>query len=246
VTSRGPAAASIVVTALVWEAAARMIASPVFPPCSAVIAALGTIARDGQVFADVAASLTAFAVGFGAAMGAGAAVGAAMGVSSRVDDVLGPYLDAGLASPMLVYVPVLVTIGGASRATEAATVFLYAVFAIAAYARAGVRGASAPLVEMARAFGATRGQVFRRVVWPGARPNVVAGLRVGLALAVKGLVTGEMLIASTGLGALIRLYGGRFQPARVLALLLVIVAITRLATSALGQIERRAADLEAA
>jgi NitT/TauT family transport system permease protein len=245
-TPRTAGAASIVVTVLAWEAAARLVASPVFPPCSAVIAALVALARDGQVFTNVAASLAALAIGFGAAAGIGAAVGAAMGVSSRTDDVLGPYLDAGLASPMLVYVPVLVTIGGASRATEAATVFLYAVFAIAAYARAGVRGASAPLIEMARAFGATRAQVFRRVIWPGARPAVVAGLRVGLALAVKGLVTGEMLIASNGVGALIRIYGGRFQPARVLALLLVIVVMTRLATSALATIERRAASLEVA
>jgi ABC-type nitrate/sulfonate/bicarbonate transport system permease component len=211
-----------------------------------VLAALVALLRDGQVFASVADSLAALAIGFGAAAGIGMAVGAAMGVSSRTDDVLGPYLDAGLASPMLVYVPVLVTIGGASRATEAATVFLYAVFAIAAYARAGVRGTSAPLVEMARAFGATRAQIFHRIVWPGARSNVVAGLRVGLALAVKGLVTGEMLIASNGIGALIRLYGGRFQPARVLALLVVIVVMTRLATAALATIERRAASLEAA
>jgi NitT/TauT family transport system permease protein len=99
---------------------------------------------------------------------------------------------------------------------------------------------------MARAFGATRAQIFHRIVWPGARSNVVAGLRVGLALAVKGLVTGEMLIASNGIGALIRLYGGRFQPARVLALLVVIVVMTRLATAALATIERRAASLEAA
>lgn len=245
-TPRAAGAASIVVTALVWEAAARIVASPVFPPCSAVIAALAALARDGQVFANVTTSLAALAIGFGMAAGVGAAVGAAMGVSSRTDEVLGPYLDAGLASPMLVYVPVLLTIGGASRATEAATVFIYAVFAIAAYARAGVRGASAPLIEMARAFGATRAQVFRRVIWPGARPAVVAGLRVGLALAVKGLVTGEMLIASNGVGALIRVYGGRFQPARVLALLLVIVAMTRLATAALAAVERRAASLEAA
>jgi NitT/TauT family transport system permease protein len=245
-TPRAAGVASIAVTAIAWEAAARLVASPVFPPCSAVLAALVALARDGHVFADVAASLAALAIGFGGAAGVGAAAGAAMGVSSRVDDVLGPYLDAGLASPMLVYVPVLLTIGGASRATEAATVFLYAVFAIAAYARAGVRGTSTTLVEMARAFGASRAQVFRRVVWPGARPNVVAGLRVGFALAVKGLVTGEMLIASSGLGALIRLYGGRFQPARVLALLLVIVVMTRLATGTLGSIERRAASLEAA
>jgi NitT/TauT family transport system permease protein len=231
---------SIVLTAIVWEMAARAIDSPVLPPCSAVLAALVSLVEEGQVFGNLAASLSTLAAGYTFAVVAGVTVGGVMGLSRRAARVLDPYLNAGLASPMLIYVPVLLTIGGTSRGTQVATVFLYSVFAIASYTLAGVRGVNPCIEEMARSFGATRIQVFRRVTWPAARPLMLTGLRVGVALGIKGMVNGEILVASTGLGALIRLHGGRFEPDRVLALVLVIVSVALAATGTIRAFERRA------
>jgi NitT/TauT family transport system permease protein len=232
--------ASLALSAVAWELVARGLRSPILPPCSTVLAALVTLVREGQVFGNLAASLSALVAGFGLAVLVGVPTGAVMGSSPRVARALDPYLSAGLASPMLIYVPVLVTIGGASRFTQVATIFLYAVFAITSYTLTGVRSVSPSLLEMARAFGASRRQVFWQVAWPGTRPMMMTGLRVAMALAVKGMVNGEMLIASTGIGALARTYGGRFDTARVLALLLVIVAVALSATGTLRALERHA------
>ena len=232
-------AGSITLTALVWEGLARSLDTPVLPPFSRVLVALAGLIVDGQLFGNLAASLSTLAAGFALAVVAGVAVGGTMGASLRAARVLDPYLNAGLASPMLIYVPILLTIGGASRGTQVATVFLYSVFAIASYTLAGVRSVNHTLEDMARAFGATRMQLFWRIAWPGARPLILTGLRVGVALAIKGMVNGEMLVTSSGLGALIRLYGGRFEPERVLALLLVIVAVALAATGTFRTVERR-------
>lgn len=238
-TSGLRSAASLLATAAAWELIAWWIDSPVLPPCSAVIAALAAMIRTGELFGDVASSVATLLTGFSLAVAVGVPAGAAMGSSHTLARVLSPYLGAGLASPMLIYVPVLLTIGGTSRGTQVATVFLYSVFALTACTLAGVRGVNPSLIEMSRAFGATRRQTFWRVAWPAARPMMLTGLRLGVALAIKGMINGEMLVASTGIGAMIRQHGGRFEPAKVLALLLVVVAVALVATSTLRSTERR-------
>lgn len=102
---------------------------------------------------------------------------------------------------------------------------LYAVFLIAATTAAGIRGADGSLVEMARSFGASERQLFRTVLLPGAAPVILVGLRVGVVRAVKGMIGGEMLVAMSGLGALARTHGSRFDSKSVLAVLLVIAAV---------------------
>ena len=62
---------------------------------------------------------------------------------------------------------------------------------------------------------------------------IMAGLRIGMARAVKGMISGEMLIALTGLGSLLRTYGGRFQSDKVLGILLFVIALAWVATGCL-------------
>ena len=238
-TTFGVRTASATATIVVWEVVARAVGSTTFPPFSAVLEALTRLLRSGDLAVSVSASLSALAIGFALAVVVGVLVGALMGSSRRVERVLEPYLHAGLATPMLIVVPVLLAVTGPSRGTQIGTVFFYAVFVVTSHMLAGMHSASRSTVEMARAFGAGRWQVLRFVVLPGARPMVLSGLRVSMALAVKGMVNGEMLTASVGIGALVRAHGGRFEVASVLALLLVIVTITLSATAALQALERR-------
>ncbi|MEQ1758419.1 MAG: ABC transporter permease [Vicinamibacterales bacterium] len=228
------------VTLVLWEGLARLLAQPAFPPFSAVLSALVTLVAEGRIFGDLISSISALALGFGLAMAVGVTVGALMGAFPQVEEVLGPYLNAGLAAPALIYVPILFTLAGTSRWTQVFTVFLYSVFSIASYTVAGMHGTSRTVTEMARAFGATRRQTLLLVVWPGARPMLMSGLRIAMAMAVKGMINGEMLIASTGLGALVRVYGSRFEIDKVLAILLVIAIVALSSTSGLRLVERRA------
>jgi ABC-type nitrate/sulfonate/bicarbonate transport system permease component len=104
---------------------------------------------------------------------------------------------------------------------------------------AGLRGVDRRLVEMARAFGASEGQVFRRVVVPAAVPSVLTALRVGAARAVKGMVVGEMVIALGGLGARLKVSGSRFDMTGVLAVLLVVLAISLSVNALMRGLETR-------
>ncbi|MBM3323544.1 ABC transporter permease [candidate division WOR-3 bacterium] len=68
----------------------------------------------------------------------------------------------------------------------------------------GVIGVREVYVESAQVLGATRGQLFRKVVLPAAMPEVFTGLRVGLGTAWMVIVAAEMLPgSSSGIGYLI-------------------------------------------
>lgn len=230
---------SLAAGAALWEAAARLAPTPFLPPCSQVLVALATMVREGEILGNLAVSLGNLAAGFAGAVAIGLALGAAMGRFRTLAEVGEPYLMALLTAPSFIFVPVLFTMFGASRPTQIGSVFLHAVFVIATTTLAGLRQAPPSLEAMAAAFGATHRQVFWKIRWPSAQPFVWSGLRVGGLLAVKGMINGEMFIAFTGLGALVRTHGGRFEADRVFAVLLVVVAVALACALAIDVVERR-------
>ena len=230
---------SLLIGCVIWEAAARLVDSPFFPTCLETGAALVALIRSGAIAGSLSISLGNLLVGFVAAGIAGIGVGVAMSRCRAVELILEPYLHALLAAPGLVYVPILFTLFGTARITQIGSVFLHAVFVITVTTAGALRPKNRGLIAMATAFGATERQIFWRVRWPEALPLVASGLHVGALLAVKGMINGEMFIAFTGLGALVRVYGGRFQPEAVLAVVIVIVAVAFATTAVVDAVSRR-------
>jgi NitT/TauT family transport system permease protein len=121
-----------------------------------------------------------------------------------------------------------------------AIVFLSAFFIITVSTKGAVRATDATYLEMARSFGASERQIFTKVLLPGSLPLTMAGLRLGMGRAVKGMISGEMLIAVFGLGGLLTKYGSRFDAEKVFAILLIVVAIALVCSLVVQGIERRA------
>jgi len=231
--------ASLAGGATAWELLARLNATQALPPFSSVMTAAIEMIRDGRLMPALTASLSSLTVGFAAAAAVGTLLGFLMARSHTIEHMSGIYFDALMAAPTLIYVPVLFAVFGVTRGAQIATVFIYAVFVITATTVAGFKAVDRRLIEMAHAFGATERQVLGSVLLPASAPVVLAGLRLGAMRAVKGMVVGEMIIALSGLGAMLRSYGGRFDMRGVLAVLLVIVLVS-IASNALVAVVGRA------
>jgi len=222
-----------------WEIAGRVSQFAFLPPFSAAVSAVWRMTWSGELPQSVAASLTALVVGYASAVCVGIPLGIVMGRYRRVDAFLDVYVTILIATPKLLFVPILFSLFGTSRLTQVIFIYLSAVVVITVNARSGVRGVDAASVEMARAFGATERQVLTRILLPGALPMIMAGVRMGMARAVRAMIMGDMLIALVGMGALLRKYGGRFDAASVFGLLLVIVGVALACTSTIRSVERR-------
>lgn len=229
----------LVVGVLAWEIAGRSLQYNFLPPFSNVLRASAYLIASGQILGYLAASLVGLAAGYGLAVLCGVTLGLLMGRYRKIEYVLDPYINAFLAAPKIVFVPVLFSLFGVSRAVQIAIVFLSAFFIIVINTISAIRSVDATYVEMARSFGASERQLFWKVFLPGSLPLTMAGLRLGMGRAVKGMINGEMFIALFGLGALLRTYGNRFDAEKVFAILLVVIAVALVCSSMVQAIERR-------
>jgi NitT/TauT family transport system permease protein len=193
----------------------------------------------GQILGYLAASLVGLVVGYGLAAACGVTLGLLMGRYRKVEYLFDLYLNAFLATPKIVFVPVLFALFGVSRTVQIAVVFLSAFFIIVVNTMSAIRTVDATYVEMARSFGAKERQLFLKILLPGALPLTMAGLRLGMGRAVKGMINGEMFIAIFGLGALLRTYSSRFDAEKVFAILLVVIVVALTCSSVVQAVERR-------
>jgi NitT/TauT family transport system permease protein len=222
-----------------WELAGRLLQYNFLPPLSSVLRALENQIAGGQILRPLAASLVSLGVGYGLAVTCGITMGLLMGRYRKVEYVFEPYINGCIAAPKIVFVPVMFAIFGVSRTVQVAVVFMSAFFIIVTNTMSAIRTVDATYVEMARSFGARERQLFLKVLLPGALPLTMAGVRVGMGRAVKGMINGEMFIALFGLGGLLRMYGSRFDSANVYAILLVVISVALCCSALVQAVERR-------
>lgn len=234
-----PAIIALVLGIVLWEIIGRVAQFAFLPPLSAVLQATWRIFQSGEILYNLVASLTALAIGYTLAVVLGIPLGLAMTRSRRVNDIVAPYINALLAVPSLLFVPIFFGMFGVSRMTQIAVVFIYTFVLIVIMSESGFRQVNASYLEMARAFGASPPHIWRKIILPDALPTLMAGMRLGMGRAIRGMVNGEMVIVLVGLGALLRQYGSRFDAASVYGLLLVIISVALTLDFILRRIDSR-------
>jgi ABC-type nitrate/sulfonate/bicarbonate transport system permease component len=194
------------------------------PPTSVFDAAVEVI-ENGELWHAVGQTTIGIVVGFAFAAVVGVAIGTLMGTSRAAATTLNPFVSAGYVVPEAAIVPLLIIWFGLGTTPRIVAVFLFAVFEITVSTYAGVRNVDSSLSEVARSFGANRRQVFRRVVLMAALPYIFAGLRMGAARAVKGMVVAELLFAATGIGGAIQEAANGYRTDKVMFFVIVITVM---------------------
>lgn len=232
-------ALSILSLAVLWEIAGRLMDSTLIPPLSRILAAWWKMLASGKLAANLSLSLWTLIVGFFLAVFIGVAVGLLMGRFRAVEHFLDLYVNALMSAPTTAFVPVLILWFGLGVESRIAVVFLFAVFVIIINTMTGVKQVDGVLVEMARSFGAREKEIFFKIILPAAMPAIMAGIRLGMGRAVKGMVTAEMLLTLTGLGALIMQYGSAFATDSLFAVILTILLLAMITMRAVQWLDRR-------
>ncbi len=230
---------ALVAFVLLWWLAAALAGTTLIPTPAATLAAARTMASEGRLWSALGESLSVYSCGYLLAIAVGVPFGLVMGGFRPLGRTLDVYVNALTATPRVAFIPLIIVILGLGVEAKVAIVFLGAVMPVIINTYAGVLNADGELVEMARASGATRAQVFRRILLPGALPFIVVGLRLGATIGLINTVVAELYTAVRGLGGLLALYGNTFQMAPYFVVVLVLAAIGTLVTSALRLLEVR-------
>ncbi len=236
---RIPMVASLLVWAVLWEIVGQLQLTILLPPLSAIIVRLFEIVPTPSFLSALWVTAYAFLIGNVIAIGVGVPLGILMGRSVIADRLFLPCVNLFLSAALTALVPVIMVIFGLGQTTIILTVVLFAIWIIVLDARAGVRSISPSLVEMAHSFGASRLQAFTRIYLWAALPEILAGIRLGVIRAVKGVIIGQLLVSIVGFGALFKLYGSRFLMEHFWAALLVLFALAFILAETLSWLERR-------
>jgi NitT/TauT family transport system permease protein len=230
---------SIVILAILWEIAGRTLGSILIPPLSKICSAWLRLLMSGKLLSNLMMSLGTLIAGFFLAVIVGIIIGLLMGRFREVEHFLDLYINALMSAPMTAFIPVLILWFGLGVESRIAVVFLFAVFVIIINTMTGVKQVDRTFLEMARSFGAKETEVFFKIILPAAMPAIMAGVRLGMGRAVKGMVTAEMLLTLTGIGAMIMQYGSAFATDSLFAVILTILLLAMITMQAVQWVDRR-------
>ena len=219
------------IVVLVWEfliSGLQLWNSRLFPPPSALFSAFVDLVSSGRFGEHWAFSMKNALYGFLLATVVGIAVGLVMSSSRWIDDILGPPFWTAYSTPRIALQPLLVIWMGFGSGPKILIIFLMAVFPIALNTMEGLRTVDRSLLRAAEVYGANRLQRFVKVELPAAVPLILTGIRMGVARAMVGVVVGEFIGGSKGLGYLIDRSAFEFELDTALALTVLLVVMANI------------------
>ena len=200
------AAGGVIFILVLWQIlyVAGVFDRSLFPSPIKTFGAIFNTIYTGDIFPDIAATLIRAMIGLLLATIMGVIAGLLLGVWKSAYTAFSFVLDFFRSTPVTTLYPVFVLIFGIKHLSKVAMVTWGCFFVIALNSAYGAMQAGQIRTQMAKLYGASRFQVFRWIVFYGALPQTMIGLRVSLSYALIIEVLCEMFMGSQyGLGQLV-------------------------------------------
>lgn len=224
-----------------WQliANARLVAPAFLPGPDRAWASLVRGFTDGDLLAKLTGTLQHMVCGWLVASLLGIAVGALIGSSPRVRSYVTPSLEFLRPLPASAIIPVAIAFFGLSQTM---TIFVIAFGAVWPMLLSTVHGFAAVeprLYEVARALHLSRAAVIFKIGLPSASPDILAGMRISVTVALILSVVCEMLAGLDGLGQWILLSARMFRSADLFAGVILLGVIGYVTALAVARVERK-------
>jgi len=204
---------------------------------SRIVAAAGWLFAHG-FWNDILVSLEEFAIGMGLAVLFSIPIGLLLGWYRRLNATFEPFVTMFNAMPRVALIPLIILWLGIGTESKIAAVFLGAFFPLVINVMAGVRTVDETLLKCARSFGANDRQIFRTLALPSCVPFLVAGMRLALGRGLVGVVVGEMLASTAGVGHMMTLASDTFQMDKMFVGLILLAGFGYILTVLLIRLEK--------
>ena len=234
-----PIAVAVVALALWHAVCALALVSPDTPTPWMTAKALVQIARSNRLWGDSVASLFRVTWGFFLATAVGVPLGLAIGWSTRMFTALNPLIQGLRPISPIAWIPFSILWFGIGDQAGVFLILYASFFPITVGTVAAVRNISRVHQRSAMNFGLEGLELFRRVVFPAALPQIITSLRIALGVAWLVIVAAEMVGMDSGLGYLIndaRNMGKRYDLVAATMIVIGVIGITL--DSLVRQLER--------
>lgn len=179
-----------------------LLNTDLFPPPTQVAATAWRLLGDGQLATHVGASGIRVLTGTLLGILIGVLLAVAAGLTRTGEDLLDWTMQILKAVPNFALTPLLIIWMGIGEGPKIVLITTGVAIAIYINTYSGIRGVDRQLVEMAQTLEASRPTLITQVILPGAMPNFLVGLRLGLSSAWLSLIFAEMINTTEGIGYL--------------------------------------------
>jgi ABC-type nitrate/sulfonate/bicarbonate transport system permease component len=196
---------------------------PNFPRLSTILVTFRHMWLFSQFGTNVVPSLERIAMGFGLAVLAGIAIGIPLGLSPKARLWAVPHIEYWRAVPPPALLPIFVILmHSIGTSQKVAFIAFFCLFPVLLNTIDGVRGIDPTLVDTGRSYGMGRFERVWRIVLPAALPQISAGMRNSLSLAVITMVLSEYFSSTSGIGYVLLISKNTFQLAPMWAAIVLI------------------------
>jgi NitT/TauT family transport system permease protein len=208
-------------------------------PPSEMVAALFDILRSGRFNADIAFTCTNTLCAIGLAIFIGFFLGAGLHALPRLRRMLDPLLSAYYAVPTFVFYPLLIVVFGVGRAALIVIGAMFGIVAMIVNTVLGLDHVPPALDRTGRILrlGALRQLVLVRL--PAAAPHLVSGVKLAVAYSVIGIVAGEFILATSGIGKRVAFAYDNFDNRTMYGLLLLLLIAVMVVNGCLSAWEKQ-------
>lgn len=209
------------------------------PQPSAIGQRLIDIARNGILLGDIYTTALEIALGFAFGVGTAFVIGYSIAHSRTLEQIVGPYVVAFQALPIVAIAPALILWLGPGLLSNSILCAFIVFFPMLISTIVGLKSISLTERDLLQTFAATRWQMFRHLEFPGALPALFGGLKISVTLAVAGAVVAESVTPLGGLGSLLYAARSRYDSALAFVSVIALATFTLALYSLVNRAERR-------
>jgi sulfonate transport system permease protein len=183
-----------------WWLLSRHSTSPYYPPLSQIVSELRKVWFFHGIVHDVAPSVGHLVIGYALAAVGGIALGALFWRVRVARESLSPIVYFLYVLPAPILLPAFIVLLGIGPSMKIAIIAFASIWPVLFNTVDGMESVDAVKLDAARSLGLSRGQTMRSIVLPGASPQIAAGLRNSLQVAILLMIVSEMVAATSGIG----------------------------------------------
>jgi NitT/TauT family transport system permease protein len=231
-------AAIILAVLAIWEFLSHSgwLYRDVVPSLLAIGRALIELLMHGEYYFNL--GVTAAEVGFALLIGGGGGVivGIVLGANRFLAKAYEPYLYYLGPTPKIIFFPIMIMYFGVGPESKVALGTLSCFFPVALSVAAGMRGIDNILIRVGKSFRANSWQMVTKIYLPAMRHPIINGVRLGLGVALIGVLLAETKLSNKGIGYLIIQAYSIFDMPRMYAMLIVLFVLSIGANALVGRL----------
>ena len=195
-----------------WQLYTLARDDPKFPTPTTIVAEFQDLFLFSQFDTHVVPSLERIFVGFAIAVVIGVALGIPLGLSRIGRSAAMPHIEYWRAIPPPALLPIsIILLHSIGNTQKISFIAFFCIFPVLLNTIDGVRGIEPTLIDTARSYRIPRHERIRRIVFPAALPQIFAGMRTSLALAVIVMVLSEYFSSTDGVGYVLLISKNTFE-----------------------------------